>query len=408
VGPRHGGANEAVLEMLEEIGTVDNIQKFLAASERTRTTTRGLMGFGHRVYKNFDPRAKIIREMCHKLLARLGQTDNPLFELALRLEEIALKDEYFIARKLYPNVDFYSGVIYSALGIPRSMFTVMFAIARTAGWVAHWLEMIGDPAMKIGPAAPALHRAEAARIRRGREALISARLDAPARAAVLAALFIQPSSSAATSAAFARRIGLPSTGLNGDCRMPSSGKTTASTLWRPATKRNAGISHGASRSRSKRSRRSSTSCGMPRSSSRIDTASGVSANRCRLISECADAVPVSTGPTSRGSKSATSCIACSAARRSSAIAASCFPPENNRRRANRALSISVLRGRIEASTTPSRSAALRFASRKSSMPCSVMMRAAFFGHGLAQHFRARDSVSVGSSFARRGAPHSEQ
>jgi citrate synthase len=148
-GPAHGGANEAVLEMLEEIGTVDNIQKFLARVKDKGDNTR-LMGFGHRVYKNFDPRAKIIREMCHKLLARLGHTDNPLFELALRLEEIALKDEYFIARKLYPNVDFYSGVIYSALGIPRSMFTVMFAIARTAGWVAHWLEMIGDPAMKIG------------------------------------------------------------------------------------------------------------------------------------------------------------------------------------------------------------------------------------------------------------------
>jgi citrate synthase len=148
-GPAHGGANEAVLEMLEDIGTVDNIQKFLARVKDKDDNTR-LMGFGHRVYKNFDPRAKIIREMCHKVLARLGQTDNPLFELALRLEEIALKDEYFIARKLYPNVDFYSGVIYSALGIPRSMFTVMFAIARTAGWVAHWLEMIGDPAMKIG------------------------------------------------------------------------------------------------------------------------------------------------------------------------------------------------------------------------------------------------------------------
>jgi citrate synthase len=148
-GPAHGGANEAVLEMLEEIGTVDNITKFLARVKDKDDNVR-LMGFGHRVYKNFDPRAKIIREMCHKVLARLGQTDNPLFELALRLEEIALKDEYFIARKLYPNVDFYSGVIYSALGIPRSMFTVMFAIARTAGWVAHWLEMIGDPAMKIG------------------------------------------------------------------------------------------------------------------------------------------------------------------------------------------------------------------------------------------------------------------
>ena len=148
-GPAHGGANEAVLAMLEEIGTVDNIPKFLDRVKDKDGHTR-LMGFGHRVYKNFDPRAKIIREMCHKVLARLGQTDNPLFELALRLEEIALKDEYFIARKLYPNVDFYSGVIYSALGIPRSMFTVMFAIARTAGWVAHWQEMIGDPSMKIG------------------------------------------------------------------------------------------------------------------------------------------------------------------------------------------------------------------------------------------------------------------
>jgi citrate synthase len=148
-GPAHGGANEAVLAMLEDIGTVDNIEKFLARVKDKDSHTR-LMGFGHRVYKNFDPRAKIIREMCHKVLSRLGQNDNPLFELALRLEEIALKDEYFIARKLYPNVDFYSGVIYSALGIPRSMFTVMFAIARTAGWVAHWQEMIGDPAMKIG------------------------------------------------------------------------------------------------------------------------------------------------------------------------------------------------------------------------------------------------------------------
>jgi len=148
-GPAHGGANEAVLAMLEDIGTVDNIPKFLA-NVKDKDGGKRLMGFGHRVYKNFDPRAKIIREMCHKVLGRLGQTDNPLFELALRLEEIALKDEYFIARKLYPNVDFYSGVIYSALGIPRSMFTVMFAIARTAGWVAHWQEMIADPAMKIG------------------------------------------------------------------------------------------------------------------------------------------------------------------------------------------------------------------------------------------------------------------
>jgi citrate synthase len=148
-GPAHGGANEAVLRMLESVGTVDNIQKFLDRVKDKNDSTR-LMGFGHRVYKNFDLRAQIIREMCHKVLGRLGRTDNPLFELALRLEEIALKDEYFISRKLYPNVDFYSGIIYSALGIPRSMFTVMFAIARTAGWVAQCHEMIAEPTMKIG------------------------------------------------------------------------------------------------------------------------------------------------------------------------------------------------------------------------------------------------------------------
>jgi citrate synthase len=148
-GPAHGGANEAVLDMLEEIGTVDNIPKFIA-QVKDKTSNVRLMGFGHRVYKNFDPRAKIIRDMCHKVLARMGRADNPLLELAQRLEEIALSDDYFISRKLYPNVDFYSGIIYSALGIPRSMFTVMFAIARTAGWVSHWQEMISDPHMKIG------------------------------------------------------------------------------------------------------------------------------------------------------------------------------------------------------------------------------------------------------------------
>jgi citrate synthase len=148
-GPAHGGANEAVLAMLEDIGTVNNIPKFLDRVKDKQDNKR-LMGFGHRVYKNFDPRAKIIREMCHRVLQRLGRNDNPLFELALRLEEIALKDDYFIGRKLYPNVDFYSGIIYSALGIPRSMFTVLFAMARTAGWVAHWMEMISDPQMKIG------------------------------------------------------------------------------------------------------------------------------------------------------------------------------------------------------------------------------------------------------------------
>ena len=147
-GPAHGGANEAVLDMLEKIGDVSQVPEFLARVKDKADGVR-LMGFGHRVYKNFDPRATIIRAMCHQVLAKLGQSHNPLFELALHLEEIALKDEYFISRKLYPNVDFYSGIIYRALGIPRSMFTVMFAIARSAGWVAHWQEMIADPEMKI-------------------------------------------------------------------------------------------------------------------------------------------------------------------------------------------------------------------------------------------------------------------
>ena len=146
-GPAHGGANEAVLRMLEEIGTVEHIPKYLAMV-KDKSSHFKLMGFGHRVYKNFDPRAQLIRAACHRVLNKFGSSD-PLFELALRLEEIALKDDYFISRKLYPNVDFYSGVIYRALGIPRSMFTVMFAIARTVGWVAHWLEMISDPEMRI-------------------------------------------------------------------------------------------------------------------------------------------------------------------------------------------------------------------------------------------------------------------
>ena len=148
-GPAHGGANEAVLNMLDGIGSAANIDKFLARVKDKSDNVR-LMGFGHRVYKNFDPRAKIIRGMCYRVLEKLGKTDNPLLDLALKLEEIALKDEYFVSRKLYPNVDFYSGIIYSALGIPRSMFTVLFAIARTAGWVAHWQEMVSDPHMKIG------------------------------------------------------------------------------------------------------------------------------------------------------------------------------------------------------------------------------------------------------------------
>ena len=148
-GPAHGGANEAVLDMLDGIGSVGNIDKFLARVKDKSDGMR-LMGFGHRVYKNFDPRAKIIRGICYRVLEKLGRTDNPIFELALKLEEIALRDDYFVSRRLYPNVDFYSGIIYSALGIPRSMFTVMFAIARTAGWVAHWQEMVSDPHMRIG------------------------------------------------------------------------------------------------------------------------------------------------------------------------------------------------------------------------------------------------------------------
>jgi citrate synthase len=148
-GPSHGGANEAVLDMLESIGSVEHIDDFLARVKDKSGGVR-LMGFGHRVYKHFDPRANIIREMCHRVLEQLGSHDDPLFNLAVKLEEIALRDDYFLSRKLYPNVDFYSGIIYRALGIPRSMFTVMFAVARAAGWVAHWQEMVSDPAMKIG------------------------------------------------------------------------------------------------------------------------------------------------------------------------------------------------------------------------------------------------------------------
>ncbi|MBT8439044.1 MAG: citrate synthase, partial [Gammaproteobacteria bacterium] len=147
-GPAHGGANEAVLDMLEEIEDVSNIDKFIARAKDKDDPFR-LMGFGHRVYKNYDPRAKIIRAVCHEVLEEVD-THDPFFEIALRLEEIALEDEYFVERKLYPNVDFYSGIIYRALGIPRNMFTVMFAIARTTGWVAHWMEMISDPKQRIG------------------------------------------------------------------------------------------------------------------------------------------------------------------------------------------------------------------------------------------------------------------
>jgi citrate synthase len=147
-GPAHGGANEAVLKMLKEIGDTSQIDKYVAKAKDKNDPFR-LMGFGHRVYKNFDPRATIIRDMAHKVLERLGRDDTPMFDLARELEQIALKDDYFVEKKLYPNVDFYSGIIYRALGIPTSMFTVMFAIGRSVGWAAHWREMIADPTGRI-------------------------------------------------------------------------------------------------------------------------------------------------------------------------------------------------------------------------------------------------------------------
>lgn len=147
-GPAHGGANEAVLRMLEEIGRPENVSSAIDKA-KDRDSGFRLMGFGHRVYKNYDPRAALVRKMTHEVLGQLGVSD-PLLEVAMKLEEAALKDEYFVERKLYPNVDFYSGIIYKALGIPVEMFTVMFALARTAGWVSHWLEQQEDPENKIG------------------------------------------------------------------------------------------------------------------------------------------------------------------------------------------------------------------------------------------------------------------
>ncbi|MDH5632800.1 MAG: citrate synthase [Gammaproteobacteria bacterium] len=142
-GPAHGGANEAVLNMLEEIGTVQNIPSAIARAKDKNDPFR-LMGFGHRVYKNFDPRAKVIQKTAREVLEHLG-IDDPLLEIAVRLEEIALEDEYFVQRKLYPNVDFYSGILLKAMGLPTNMFTVIFALSRTSGWVSHWLELHNDP-----------------------------------------------------------------------------------------------------------------------------------------------------------------------------------------------------------------------------------------------------------------------
>jgi citrate synthase len=151
-GPAHGGANEACLQMLEEIqaaGGVDKLGEFIA-KVKDKSSSVKLMGFGHRVYKNYDPRAKLMRETCHEVLNELGLHDDPLFKLAIALEKVALEDEYFVSRKLYPNVDFYSGIVQRALGIPTEMFTCIFALARTVGWIAQWTEMIADPEMKIG------------------------------------------------------------------------------------------------------------------------------------------------------------------------------------------------------------------------------------------------------------------
>ena len=146
-GPAHGGANEAVLKMLDEIGDVSRVPEFM---EGVKAKKYRLMGFGHRVYKNMDPRAKIMKQTCDEVLNELGLQDSPKFKLAMALEQIALNDPYFIEKKLYHNVDFYSGIVLSALGIPVSMFTVIFALARTVGWISHWHEMISEPTQKIG------------------------------------------------------------------------------------------------------------------------------------------------------------------------------------------------------------------------------------------------------------------
>src|SRR6187397_2235086 len=148
-GPAHGGANEAALKMIGEIGSPENIPAFIAEVKDKNSHTK-LMGFGHRVYKNFDPRAKIMKDTCHEVLAELGIKDEPLLDMAIEMERIALTDEYFVEKKLYPNIDFYSGITLKAMGFPTTMFTVLFAVARTVGWIAQWKEMIEDPKQKIG------------------------------------------------------------------------------------------------------------------------------------------------------------------------------------------------------------------------------------------------------------------
>jgi citrate synthase len=148
-GPAHGGANEAALTMLEEIGSVDRIPEYIKRAKDKNDSFR-LMGFGHRVYKNYDPRAKIMQKTCHEVLDAVGHHDDPILKVAMELERIALSDDYFVQKKLYPNIDFYSGITLKALGFPTDMFTVLFAIARTVGWIAQWMEMIEDPSQRIG------------------------------------------------------------------------------------------------------------------------------------------------------------------------------------------------------------------------------------------------------------------
>lgn len=148
-GPAHGGANEAALGMIRQIGSVDKVGAFVKSVKEPNSTTR-LMGFGHRVYKNFDPRATLMRQTCHEVLDELGLNNDPLFKIALEIERVALEDDYFVSRKLYPNVDFYSGIVQSALGIPSNFFTGIFALARTVGWIAQWKEMIESPDQRIG------------------------------------------------------------------------------------------------------------------------------------------------------------------------------------------------------------------------------------------------------------------
>ena len=148
-GPAHGGANEAALKMLEEIGTVDRVPEYVKKAKDKNSEFR-LMGFGHRVYKNYDPRAKVMAETCHEVLDSLGVKDQNILKVAMELERIALQDDYFVEKKLYPNIDFYSGITLRAMGFPLSMFTVLFAVARTVGWIAQWKEMIEDPEQKIG------------------------------------------------------------------------------------------------------------------------------------------------------------------------------------------------------------------------------------------------------------------